>query len=428
MKNLYCRAERFLLTLCLGLPVLSVQGQEDIKVLSYNVLNYPNASYQDFRADTLAKIFTYYKPDLFLMQELKAPRAIDSLLLKAFNTAPGEHYDAVPWRWQVSAPWNSNKLMQSVIYNQDKLTLIEDGFVQTGVRDHNIYKFMVNDPEIDNHQDSTFVYVISSHLKASQGQSNVDSRLAMTQLLMNYLDQNVEPDAYIIFGGDFNVYTSNEPAYQLMLNGNEGGMYFADPISTPGNWHLNATFAPIHTQSTRTFQVNGDGAGGGLDDRFDFVMLTPNMLEPSARLRFVNGTYENIGNSGNCFNQLLTSCTGGGVPQFIRHALWQMSDHLPVKLEISVDLPFATSTDIAKEELQELKGANAVRDELRLQLPRYATPGQAYQVYNLMGQKLMQGVTVDAHQLSLQVSHLPTGWYLLHINEMRTKPFRFMKL
>ena len=49
--------------------------------------------------------------------------------------------------------------------------------------------------------------------------------------------------------GDFNVYTSNEPAYGRFLESetdNDGRVY--DVQNAPGTWNNGAGFAPIHTQ------------------------------------------------------------------------------------------------------------------------------------------------------------------------------------
>ena len=54
-----------------------------------------------------------------------------------------------------------------------------------------------------------------------------------------------------------------------------------DPINTPGDWN-SSSFQPksVLTQSTRASSIFGDGAGGGLDDRFDFVLLSSDMFQP----------------------------------------------------------------------------------------------------------------------------------------------------
>ena len=166
----------------------------------------------------------------------------------------------------------------------------------------------------------------------------------MAQILTAYL-ATLEPNAYVVLGGDFNIYTHTEPAYQQFTSGQNSSFVFVDPLDAPGSWHDNANFSHTHTQSTRTFQINGDGAGGGLDDRFDFVLLSESVYQPESRVQYVEESYESLGNGGNCLNQYLLNCSGSGVSNDIRHALWQMSDHLPVKMELEVHLPLSTSVE-----------------------------------------------------------------------------------
>lgn len=425
MMNSLSRKVAVMIALCCGAAFQTLQAQERLSVLSYNVLNYPNPDYVDYRADTLKKIIDYYKPDLFLMQELKHPSGMDSILQVAFNTTDEDHYLSGTWQWQVSAPWSSWKLQQNVIYNANRLTLIDEGYVQTGTRDHNVFKFMVNDPNLPSHQDTTFLYAINIHLKASQGASNVAERLQMAEILTGYLE-TLEENAAVMLGGDFNVYTSSEPAYQHLLSGSE--FVLVDPIDTPGNWHNSAALSHVHTQSTRTFQVNGDGAGGGLDDRFDFVLLSENMMDPNHRIHYVEGTYNNMGYTGGCLDQNLLNCTQTDVPPHVKHALYQMSDHLPVTLELDVVFPAPTHTIQSQEERTIFAGANAVYDRLDLSINADHATGHAFRIIDVRGNVVHAGVLSDGQRFQLDVSSLASGWYLLSVPSLDMKPYRFVKV
>lgn len=412
--------------LCSCLAFQTTQAQERIKVLSYNVLNYPNPDYDDYRADTLKKIIEIFKPDIFLMQELKHPRGIDSILAIVFNTTEGDNFQSGTWLWQVSAPWSSWKLQQNVIYDADKLTLISEGYVQTGTRDHNVFKFMVNDPNLHIHQDTTFLYALSVHLKASQGASNVAERLQMVQILTNYLE-NLEPNAHVVLAGDFNVYNSSEPAYQHLISGSTSTFVFADPIDTPGNWHDSPSLTHVHTQSTRTSQLNGDGAGGGLDDRFDFILLSENMMNTESRIHYVEDTYDNIGYTGGCLNQSLMACTNSDVTLDVRRALFQMSDHLPVWLELDVNLPLPTSTNAYAKADQFYKGANPVRETLVLSAPDFQGIAK-YHILDMLGNVLSTGTATNSSDIRVDVSSMPSGMYLFLMPQVHPKPYRFVKI
>ena len=84
---------------------------------------------------------------------------------------------------------------------------------------------------------------------------------------------NQDSNYYYAFAGDFNLYDGNEPAYNMMLD--SMAVDLEDPINRRGEWHDRSSFADVHTQSTRTTQLPDGGASEGLDDRFDFILLSP---------------------------------------------------------------------------------------------------------------------------------------------------------
>jgi hypothetical protein len=155
----------------------------------------------------------------------------------------------------------------------------------------------------------------------------------MAQTFTTHLQQ-LPPDAQVVFAGDLNVYTSTEPAYQELLDETHA-IVMRDPINSPGNWH-SSSFAQreIHTQSTRQSSIFGDGAGGGMDDRFDFILLSESMLDANSPIMYVPGSYDAPGNDGSCYDQSITACADADVPYEVLSAMYHMSDHLPVVLDL----------------------------------------------------------------------------------------------
>jgi hypothetical protein len=134
--------------------------------------------------------------------------------------------------------------------------------------------------------------------------------------------------------GDFNIYYSDEPAYQRLLNQTNSG-YVLDPIDSPGNWHNNISFADIHCQSTRTRQFGG-GANGGMDDRFDMILISQ-PIQSIERIKYVSGTYTSYGNDGNHFNDSINAPPNTAVSQEIADALHYASDHIPIYAKFHFD-------------------------------------------------------------------------------------------
>ena len=284
------------------------------------------------REDTLRSIIEEIQPDVFLMQELQSDSGLQLILNQSFAGLNG-NYEASTFVPQQSNPSSNHPLQQAMVYNADLFGLAEEGKLITSVRDINRYKLFWK-PSLPS-SDTLFLYVFVTHLKSSQGASNVAARLEMAQTLTTHL-QSIPSNSPVIFAGDFNVYTSEEPAYQELLDyGN--AIVLKDPIDSPGDWN-SSSFQPksILTQSTRSSSIFGDGAGGGLDDRFDFVLLSSDMFSSWNTITYQADSYAAFGNSGNCYNQNITDCTGGLVSSAMRTSLYNMSDHLPIVLQLNI--------------------------------------------------------------------------------------------
>ena len=79
--------------------------------------------------------------------------------------------------------------------------------------------------------------IYSLHLKASQGSENEAKRLAEATILRNHMN-GLFPDSNFMVVGDFNIYDSGKPAYEMLTGDqtdNDGRVF--DPINQPGNWH-----------------------------------------------------------------------------------------------------------------------------------------------------------------------------------------------
>jgi hypothetical protein len=227
-------------------------------------------------------------------------------------------------------------------YNTDKLTLKDHFLVSTSPRVIDHYVLYVNDPNLSVFFDTTFVELYMCHLKAGSGGTNEALRAEQTELLMDYIAARPLDRNHFVCG-DLNVYSSNEPGYVNLVSGPFG---LVDPINAPGSWNNNSSFSAIHTQSTRNNQNLDCGSQGGLDDRFDQILVSENVLLGSDSLRYLVNSYDAVGNDGNHFNSnLLASPVNTQYPDSVVRALYFMSDHLPVALKAVVTFP--TSNGLA---------------------------------------------------------------------------------
>jgi len=321
---------RILIPFLLLLAGITATAQQPVTVMSYNLLNFPTGNLAG-REDTLRTIIDHVRPDIFLIQELKTDSGLQLIVDSSFAGLPGT-YAATTF-----VPQQSNtggfRLQQAMVYNTDLFGLLSEGHLMTAVRDINKFCLYWKDPLLAEGADTVKLYLFVTHLKSSQGSTNVAARLAMVQTFTTHL-QYLPAEASVIFAGDLNVYNSNEPAYQELLDPTNA-IVLRDPIDSPGTWN-SASFPKreIHTQSTRASAIFGDGAGGGMDDRFDFILVSRNMMGPVHSITYVADSYDALGNNGTCYDQSITACAGGDVPYDIIRAMYHMSDHLPVVMEL----------------------------------------------------------------------------------------------
>lgn len=311
-----------------------------IRVVSYNLLNFPNGRTDcggsnnnlPNRADTLRKIMQYLKPDIFVGCEIQTEAGCDSVLNRALNVFGTTSYQ----RAQFLSNSMGGDLQNMLFYNAVKLTLKEQRIIPTAPRDINHYILYVNDNSLPQHHDTCFIEVFMCHLKAGSASADQSARAAQTALLRDVL--NGRPQGRHLFVcGDLNTYRSSEVGYQNLVSG--GTNFMRDPINMPGNWTNNSSFAAIHTQSPRVSGSTDCGVTGGLDDRFDHILVSQNVMTGANLMQYTTSSYKAIGNDGNHYNQSILSGGNSQYPDSVVRALYYAADHLPVKLDALVTIP-----------------------------------------------------------------------------------------
>jgi endonuclease/exonuclease/phosphatase family metal-dependent hydrolase len=297
---------KFLLTTVL---VFSVSySQSNHKIMSYNLLNYPADS--TTRNPAFRTILSNILPDVLVVQEMTSQAGVNGFLNNVLNSV-SSGYSAGVFS-------DGEDTDNAVFYKNSLFTFISNFPVHTALRDINEFKLVHNATG-----DTLIIY--SLHLKASSGGSNellraaeVDSLRKRTNLL--------PPGSNYIVVGDYNLYSSNEAAYQKLLNQADEG-YFIDIFNLTGSWN-QSQYAAYHTQSPRVRQFGG-GSTGGMDDRFDLILMSQDILNEGG-ITYLPGSYTVYGNDGNHFNDSINRPPNTAVGQTIANALHNASDHLPI--------------------------------------------------------------------------------------------------
>mgnify|MGYP005990228889 CR=1 FL=1 len=419
-----------LLFVFLSICSVAINAQINVKAMFYNVLNYDSDTQSETRTPYLKNILDEVQPDLFMICELKGENASNYL----FDNAVKPHnpnFSKAPFRNTLSP---ANNLQQMVYYNSNKLILEVTDVITTGVRDINQYTFRLNTEDADVNPIKIEVFV--THLKASRGTSNRQKRLEAVDTFVERLNL-IPSDSYVLFAGDFNFYTSNEEGF-LKLIDNNNPIKIIDPIDRlcppfPNNgldyfnedydatyfWN-NSSFADVHSQSTRSSSL-ADGAGGGMDDRFDFIMMSEN-FNSSSNLNYKQNSYKTIGNNGNCYNGSVndTNCTGS-YSLALRNSLYLFSDHLPIVM----DLEAATSTlSVANINPIIFTNSNLVTSTLR-----FTTTNKNIKkliIYNQLGQKVVDLRTNNKTEFSIDFNEFSKGIYYLKADNF--SPSKIIKI
>ncbi|MEJ5260555.1 MAG: hypothetical protein WHS88_10230 [Anaerohalosphaeraceae bacterium] len=226
-----------------------------------------------------------------------------------------------------------------VVYNTQTVVLLEevpvnvpssDGAARATIR----YKFR---PVGYSRSEAEF-YVYNSHFKAESDSENQNRRATEAGEIRANSDALGE-GVHLLYAGDLNLYTASEPAWSVLTAAGPGQAF--DPAGMVGNWHDNPAFILVHSQSPVTTERYGGQVTGGMDDRFDFQLVSNEMLDGEG-LSFLSGSYRVFGNNGtHQLNGEITS--GSGAAPAVLTALAETSDHLPVVADYQIPAKMTVS-------------------------------------------------------------------------------------
>lgn len=398
----------------------SLSAQTDtLKVMQYNLLNYgnntgycntTNNNINDKNA-CIRTILTAYYPDIFTVCEVGRSSNLPNDFVNNNLNINGVTY------WKTSAGANSanSSLTNCIFYNSDKLTLTAHHMAQTYIRDVDVYDFKFKN---DNSGNIVLTCVVA-HLKAGDTSDDEQKRATMATNIMNYLENHYR-ECNVLIMGDFNLYNSSEPAYQTLINQTVyQNSYFIDPVYPygVGYWNNNSYYKNYHTQSTHGNNDSSCHSSGGMDDRFDFILMSENIYGGRDGIRYVNGTYNALGQDGQRFNKSINSPSNQAVSQEVANALFNNSDHLPVTMEISV------TYNIGVNEYQDNNLSfdffpNPTNDKINIRFYQDNIGKANILLINTLGQIVYSNdvfVNDNVSEHVITVENLPKGIYFLRI-------------
>ncbi len=309
------------------------------RLACWNVSNYGGSDWRDNAFKTA--IYSSYmgrsmSPDIIFCQEVTSQQGADDFcsLLNSASGSPGD--------WAAAPFVNGNDTDNALFYRTSRFNFINNTVVHAGGYPPEIPRDVMRyDLSAKGYAtgEAPVVAIYSSHMKAGSGSDDQARRLLEAQYIRNDAE-SLNPDWYFIYGGDMNVQSSSQSAYQEMVGSqaNNAGRFF-DPIATPGSWNNNSYYRFVHTQ---------DPAGsGGMDDRHDQILLESELVDgvgfdyagnPStpystSTWNDPNHSYRAWGNDGTSYNSTLTVSGNQMVGATIAQALVDVASgggHLPV--------------------------------------------------------------------------------------------------
>lgn len=395
----------------------SVVPQEDTAILlmNYNLLNYPGST-ADVRDPAFRLVLGEVQPDVLVVQELSSLTGFNRYLDNVLN------YDSATYSGGtfINGPDSDN----GIYFKTSKFQFISNTPIATALRDINEFK-------LRHLATGDTLIFYSAHLKASNTSADVALREAEVANL-RAVTNTLAAGKYFMVCGDFNIYGSNEGAYQQLVqaNGYPDGK-FNDVLSMTGNWN-NSAYALYHTQSPRTTAFGG-GAIGGMDDRFDMILFSDALMQGSGTYDLEANSYKAYGNDGLHYNQALNTPPYGMYTATITAALHDASDHIPVVVRLKYSQSqSALQTDLTAYTLGAAAPLvslypNPVAQILQLEVTRGKLSGEVM-LFDATGRQVWNGYLNGGvqEQLSVDLSAVPSGFYYLKIEGHRAT-YKVMK-
>ncbi len=302
MKKIFC---------LILLLVTSAFSQENVKIMTYNLLNYPDVD-SAIRNPNFRKVIKSADPDILCVQEMTSQAGMNGFLSNVMN-AYGNVYS-------MGTFIDGTDTDNGIFFKTAKFHFISNTRIRTALRDINEFKIIhVNYP-------SDTLRIYSVHLKSSSGVTNENLRAAEVDSLRKFTSSIPSNSLYMLVG-DCNIYGDYEQAYIKLKQVSGGNGYFVDALNMPGVWN-NVSYRQYHTQSPRT-RAFGGGSTGGMDDRFDLMLFSPGIYN-SGRIAYVQNSLTPYGNDGNHYNDSINRRPNTAVPDSVADAIHYASDHIPV--------------------------------------------------------------------------------------------------
>jgi endonuclease/exonuclease/phosphatase family metal-dependent hydrolase len=298
--------------------VAKLISSEGIRIVSWNILDFSDMN-EEPREDYFRSLIDVLNPDILVVQEMGSAGGVSQFLKEVLNSKKPKLYKAASF---FDGPDTDNALF----YNKTMFKVVSRQQIPTSFRDITEYKIKIKKGTAKG----TKFKIYSVHFSEGAGANKERENEALT--LRTYLD-GLPPNELFLVCGSFNMLSSAEKAFKILAGNrvsNNGRL--KDPLNKTGKWQDKSKHRRIHTESTRKSKFGG-GAGGGLDSRYDMILLSYGLID-NKTLIYSNGSYSVFGNDGKHLNKAVNKPKNKAVSPEIADALYMASDHLPVVIDL----------------------------------------------------------------------------------------------
>ena len=325
----------------LGLVATLVAPAHALRVVDYNILNYPGTS-ATVRNPLFRTILNPVAADVLVTEEMSSASSADDFLNNVLNVME-------PGQWARGPVTLGNDTNSALFYKPAKAAVLGHWAFYPNPANHLRLVHVWRVRPLGYTSGAAEIRFYSVHLKASTGSTNEAQRLAEATGMRDSMNA-VPAGTHCIALGDFNFYRGTEGGMQKLIEtqaDNDGRLY--DPLGLQAvSWQDNSSMTIFHTQSpckSGGTACAGGASTGGVDDRFDLILPTDN-FQNGTGLELIGGTYATVGNDGMHLNLNITDPPTIPEGASYADALIHASDHFPVRVDVSVPSIFAGAASL----------------------------------------------------------------------------------
>ena len=318
---------------------------DTVSVVTYNINNYGYASTTScplegspLKTGYIRTILKYLNaPDIVAFEKLSgSPKTLasDSMKRNIMDSVCPNCYGVVNY-----TKLSGYKKVNTLFYKTSKFGYLGTTSIYTAdnsISDINMHRLYYKNPSLATTKDTIYLNVIVVH--DASGASSASQRATELSGAMSWLSANVKTPGNYIFMGDFNTQSSSEACFQSLINPTDTVVRFFDPPNQLGNWSgTPIAFAKYLTQSTRSTDIGDCGSNNAMLARFDHILCANSIMQGTKNIQYIPGTFNVVGQDGlHTGKALIDAPTNVSVPSDVLNALYNLSEHLPVQLKLSI--------------------------------------------------------------------------------------------